>query len=71
MMGGGGGVQGIFLGLKFWLKGIFWVYKDAGIVFLGRHKYTGIFLHTVFFIIQINNISAILITACVVCNKIC
>ena len=58
---GGGGSKVFFWGLKFWLKGIFWVNKDAGIVFLGRRKYTGIFLHTVFFIIQINNISAILL----------
>ena len=39
---GGGGVQGIFWSLKFWPKGIFWVYKDAGITW--ATKKTGKFL---------------------------
>ena len=45
-----GGVRRIFLGLKFWPKGIFWgSMKDAGI-FLGRENNTGIFLGIAFFI---------------------
>ena len=41
--GGGGGILGIFLGLKFWPKGILASMNDARI-FLGHEKNTGMFL---------------------------
>ena len=47
----GGGSEGFFGGLKFWPKGIFWVYEGKLLgFFLGHEKNTGIFFGIVTFI---------------------